>query len=226
MLPSLRKKTAVSLICLGLCMAEVQPAAANVLEELLVQPGKSDNVVRIRFNSRIHFVRYAAAENSSAVQVYFEIVEGRGQQLRVEETLRSKAAASLPGITVSLPPQLDLATKTLLITVGEKGMNAIVLGLYDDPQSPVRYQRVPLDSRFEGSADMKRLMELYQEQLKQAGWGGLCPPPADRKRQAQPALPRRVHEIRLLEPLDDGAGGDRGAAAHGAEGRGLVQTLQ
>mgnify|MGYP001048697763 FL=1 len=116
MLPSLRKKTAISLICLGLCMAEVQPAAANVLEELLVQPGKSDNVVRIRFNSRIHFVRYAAAENSSAVQVYFEIVEGRGQQLRVEETLRSKAAASLPGITVSLPPQLGLATKTLLIT--------------------------------------------------------------------------------------------------------------
>lgn len=113
--PSLIKKTAIPLICFGFCMAEVQPAAANVLEELLVQPGQSDNVVRIRFNARIHFVRYAAAENSSAVQVYFQIVEGREQQLRVEESLRSKAAGSLPGLTVALPPQLDVRTKTLLI---------------------------------------------------------------------------------------------------------------
>jgi len=115
MLPSLRKKTTIPLICLGLCMAEVQPAAANVLEELLVQPGKSDNVVRIRFNARIHFVRYAAADNSSAVQVYFQIVEGKELQLRIEESLRSKAAASLPGLTVTFPPQPEIQTKRLLI---------------------------------------------------------------------------------------------------------------
>ena len=115
MLPSLRKKSALSLICLGLCLADVPPAAANVLEELLVQPGKTDNVVRIRFNTRIHFVRYAAAENSSAVQVFFQIVEGREQQLRVEESLRSKPAASLPGLSVTLPPQVGLQTKRLLI---------------------------------------------------------------------------------------------------------------
>jgi hypothetical protein len=115
MLHSLRKKTAIPLICLGLCMAEVQPAAANVLEELLVQPGKSDNMVRIRFNTRIHFVRYAAADNSSAAEVFFQIVQGRDQQLRVEEILRSKPAASLPGLTVTLPPQLGLQTKRLLI---------------------------------------------------------------------------------------------------------------
>lgn len=115
MLPCLRKKTAIPLICLGLCMAEIQPATANVLEELLVQPGKSDNVVRIRFNARIHFVRYAAAENSSAVQVFFQIVEGKEQQLRVEESLRSRPLASLPGLAVSFPPQLDTQTKRLLI---------------------------------------------------------------------------------------------------------------
>lgn len=115
MLPNLRKKTAIPLIWLGLCMAEAPPAAANVLEELLVQPGKSDNVVRIRFNARIHFVRYAAADNSSAVQVYFQIVEGKEQQLRVEESLRSKAAASLPGLAVTFPPQPGVQTKRLLI---------------------------------------------------------------------------------------------------------------
>ena len=63
-------------------------------------------------------------------------------------------------------------TKTLLITVGYKGMNAIVLGLYDDDPS-FRYQRVPLDSRFTASPDMKLLMRAYQEQLKAIGFAGL-----------------------------------------------------
>ena len=49
-------------------------------------------------------------------------------------------------------PQTIEGTKTLLITVGYKGMNAIVLGLFDDADQPIRYQRVPLDSRFAGFA--------------------------------------------------------------------------
>ena len=64
-------------------------------------------------------------------------------------------------------------TKTLLIEVGHKGMNAIVIGLYDEPQLHVRYQRVPLDSRFEASHDMKMLMVAYQDQIKALGFAGL-----------------------------------------------------
>jgi hypothetical protein len=64
-------------------------------------------------------------------------------------------------------------TKTLLITVGHKGMDAIVLGLYDGAHPPFRYQRVPLDSRFKSSPDMKQLMTAYQEQLKAIGFAGL-----------------------------------------------------
>ncbi len=64
-------------------------------------------------------------------------------------------------------------TKTPLITVGYKGMNAIVLGLFDERDRPVRYQRVPLDSRFPASPDMKMLMAAYQEQLKIIGFAGL-----------------------------------------------------
>ena len=71
-----------------------------------------------------------------------------------------------------LPKTID-GTKTLLITVGEKGKNAIVLGLYDGSPLLVRYQRVPLDSRFAGSPDMKMLMAAYQEQLKAIGFAGL-----------------------------------------------------
>ena len=69
--------------------------------------------------------------------------------------------------------QIIRGTKTLLITVGEKGKNAIVLGLYDGSPLLVRYQRVPLDSRFPASPDMKMLMAAYQEQLKSIGFGGL-----------------------------------------------------
>ncbi|MBN1590303.1 MAG: hypothetical protein JW888_12380 [Pirellulales bacterium] len=64
-------------------------------------------------------------------------------------------------------------TRSLLIEVGEKGMNAVVLGFYDNPKEPIRYQRVPLDSRFAASKDMYRIMAAYQEQLKRQGLEGL-----------------------------------------------------
>ena len=52
-------------------------------------------------------------------------------------------------------------------------MNAVVLGFFDDAKKPVRYQRVPLDSRFAQSPEMKMLMAAYQEQLKAMGFAGL-----------------------------------------------------
>jgi hypothetical protein len=70
-------------------------------------------------------------------------------------------------------------SKTLLITVGRKGMYVVVLGLYDDKDEPVRYQRVALDSRFPPSKEMKQLMANFQEQLKAMGFKelGLRPVP-------------------------------------------------
>jgi len=70
-------------------------------------------------------------------------------------------------------PRTIEGSDALLIEVGEKGMNATVLGLYDDPQQPWRYQRVPLDSRFPRSEPMHLLLTAYQNQLKQLGWEGL-----------------------------------------------------
>ena len=70
-------------------------------------------------------------------------------------------------------PQPVNGGDTLLIVVGEKGMNAVVLGFYDDRQEPVHYQRVPLDSRFIQSAVVKGLMRQYQEGLQQMGLDGL-----------------------------------------------------
>lgn len=64
-------------------------------------------------------------------------------------------------------------TKTIVVEVGEKGMNAVVIAFFDDPKTPVRYQRVPLDARFEGSTEMKALLTAYQDQLRTLGWAGL-----------------------------------------------------
>lgn len=70
-------------------------------------------------------------------------------------------------------PTVIPETKALLIEVGEKGMDAIVLGLYADENQPYRYQRVPLDSRFPASKDMKNLMIAYQDRLRTLGLAGL-----------------------------------------------------
>jgi len=70
-------------------------------------------------------------------------------------------------------PETIPGTKTLLITVGHKGMHVVVLGLFDDAKHPVRYQSVPLDSRFPAAPEMKRLVAAFQEQLKLLGFAGL-----------------------------------------------------
>ncbi len=64
-------------------------------------------------------------------------------------------------------------TETLLVEVGHKGMYVAVLGLYDDPQQPVRYQRVPLDARFADSPDMQQMLVEYQRELETLGLTGL-----------------------------------------------------
>jgi hypothetical protein len=72
-----------------------------------------------------------------------------------------------------LEPESLNGGKTRLIETAPKGMYVIVAGFYDDPQQPVRFQRVALDSRFPDSPEMKALMATYQDQLKQLGWRDL-----------------------------------------------------
>ncbi len=67
---------------------------------------------------------------------------------------------------------------TLLIEVGEKGMDAVVLGLYHGPKPHWQYQRVPLDSRFPQSPEMHMLLTAYQHQVKTLGYSGLGIRPA------------------------------------------------
>lgn len=82
-------------------------------------------------------------------------------------------------VTPDGPPVSPAAAEVIpetgqyFITIGEKGMNVIVLGLYDDDKQPLLYQRVPMDSRFPSSQKILDLMGLYQEQLRLEGLDGL-----------------------------------------------------
>ncbi len=76
-------------------------------------------------------------------------------------------------------PPLRLApipgTKTRLAEVGHKGMYVGVVGLYGGERSEIRYQRVPLDARFdkEGSHEMEAMLAAYQRDLETLGLDGL-----------------------------------------------------
>jgi hypothetical protein len=72
------------------------------------------------------------------------------------------------------PAQLrKVGQRTHLIEVGHKGMYCVVIGIYDDRDHPLRYQRVPLDARFGESEAMTQVLVAYQEQLKELGFEGL-----------------------------------------------------
>ncbi len=70
-------------------------------------------------------------------------------------------------------PTYELAkiegTKSLLAQVGTKGMYAGVVGVFDAPQQPLRYQRIPLDSQYGDDDAMIKLLAEYQAQLQQMG---------------------------------------------------------
>ena len=62
---------------------------------------------------------------------------------------------------------------TMIVQVGEKGMYTIVVGIYDDPDQPLRYQRVDLDKHWVDSKEMLELLSDYQHRLEALGLDGL-----------------------------------------------------
>lgn len=60
-----------------------------------------------------------------------------------------------------------------LIETGHKGQYVIAIGVYDNPQEPFKYQRVPLDHRFEDSPEMQQVLVDYQQELETTTLAGL-----------------------------------------------------
>lgn len=94
-----------------------------------------------------------------------------------------KYAKAFPGFQIvvtaggagepTLQPEVIEGTNSQMIQVGTKGMYVGVVGLFNDPQKPFRYERVALDARFEDSEEMLRLLASYQKQLETLGLEGL-----------------------------------------------------
>src|SRR5690606_238742 len=66
-------------------------------------------------------------------------------------------------------PEVIPGTPSKLIQVGAKGMYAGAIGVFDDNPRTIRYQRVPLDARFQDSADVLAALAAYQQQLEAMG---------------------------------------------------------
>jgi hypothetical protein len=64
-------------------------------------------------------------------------------------------------------------SQTLLVEVGEKVKDAVVLGWFDRPGRQMRYQRVPLDARFAPADRMQARLAGYLDELRQVGLEGL-----------------------------------------------------
>ena len=114
----------------------------------------------------------ADLEKDTAVQVL--LVQGSPESARA-------LAKKYPGFDVvvstspadSAPADAERLNggKTLLVSVGQKGKYVGVVGLFDDPKRPFRYQRVTLGPRLDGPAGaMKAVVEgEYREALKGQG---------------------------------------------------------
>ncbi len=70
-------------------------------------------------------------------------------------------------------PEPIEGSDAVLIQVGKKGMYTGVIGLYDD-ETPLQYERVALDDRFEDAPEMLKMLAAYQQQLEAVGLEGLA----------------------------------------------------
>lgn len=78
----------------------------------------------------------------------------------------------------TLHPEPVEGSKSLMVQIGVKGMYGGIIGLYDDAQQPVRYQKIAISSQFKDSPRMLELFAQYQDRLKEAGLSGLGLVPA------------------------------------------------
>jgi hypothetical protein len=63
-------------------------------------------------------------------------------------------------------PETLPGIKSQIVQAGTKGMYAGIVGLFDDEEQPLRYQRIALSSQFEDSPRMLTLFGKYQDELK------------------------------------------------------------
>ena len=103
------------------------------------------------------------------------IIHGSDNEInKLIEQYANKFDFILPSNTPAEPPfQPKKVENSLILEIGEKGRYALAIGLFDDVQVPIRYERIPLDARYDNSPTIMELMKMYQDQLKVSGLAGL-----------------------------------------------------
>jgi len=91
------------------------------------------------------------------------------QETRIFDLVVASGESNLP----SRELETIEGTKTRLLQLGQKAMYVAVVGVFDDQQTPLRYESVPLDARFADSPQMLKVLADYQEQLKDLGFADL-----------------------------------------------------
>lgn len=66
-----------------------------------------------------------------------------------------------------------------IMQMGYKSMFAGAIAIYADKDQPVRYQKIPLDHRFQDTEEMKAIFKSYQNALKKKGLLELAGPPVE-----------------------------------------------
>lgn len=73
----------------------------------------------------------------------------------------------------TLNPEAIEGSDAVMVQVGTKGMYGGIVGLFDDEDTPVRYQKIAISSQFQDSTRMLERFEQYQTRLKETGFEGL-----------------------------------------------------
>lgn len=114
-----RKKLVAALIGCSILAISPQMAAAQILEEIQVQPDNFENVIRLQFNARIQFLRAVKVGKTNTIVVYFRILQGEeSTEIKSVETLKSKSFDRLPEVAATLSPQAS-SVKRLTLQIGK-----------------------------------------------------------------------------------------------------------
>ncbi|WP_442484229.1 multiheme c-type cytochrome [Aeoliella sp. SH292] len=96
--------------------------------------------------------------------VYGEVAEARALSEKFPQfrwVVAGKGGDEPPKTATPIPE-----SGAYLIEVGHKGMYAVVVGIYRQGEPKYRYQKVPMDHRFEDAPEMQQLLVRYQDELK------------------------------------------------------------
>jgi hypothetical protein len=151
----------------------VKIGVVSVLGDSLLKQINSDDIPNVPAAGKLPEILTKLATEKCDRHVL--IVHGSTNEInQLLERFADKFDFVLPSNTpAEPPPQPKKIGKTMLLEVGEKGRFALAIGLFDEPAMPIRYERVPLDARYESSPAVMALMEKYQDELKSNGLAGL-----------------------------------------------------